>query len=353
MIQINFNKIKQYIKKYPQLESLYMGIKSLNDPSLSEKIIGIKKNPYNLIMKKNGESRPKENIYFISLDKEYCINGFCSLLRFTLYYLAFAEDINMTPVVKWGKNTLYYDNTIKWTDNVFEYFFNAVSEVTVKETQNCKHVITSKTIDTSVFGPTSGYKIQNESFIFLGQILKKYINLREDVFNLINKDFYTNKKTLGVHVRATDFNKGYNHHPKVITPREYLETAKKVFIENKFEKIFLATDDNSVINLFQMEFGDNLCYYTDTYRSINGEAIHYGNQRIKREHHKYQLGIEILKDLYTLGNCSGLIAGNSNVSMCARIVKASTGETFEYMKIIDKGLNQSTLETNKDINPNK
>ena len=348
---MNFDGLKQYVKNRPKLECLYMCMKSLGNEELARKIIGVKRNPYNLIMQKKGELRPNENIYFINFNQGYGLNGFCSLFRFVLCHLAFAEDINMIPVINWGKNILYYDDTVDWTNNAFDYFFNPVSEVSVVEVQNCRHVVVSKGLDASAFGTISGYVIPDEEIIFLGSIMKKYISLKKEVSDLINGEFYKKGKTLGVHVRATDFNKGYNRHPKVVTPYEYLEVAKFAFRKNGFEKLFLATDDVSVIGLFKNEFGDNLYYYTDIFRSTNGNAIHYGNQDTRRKHHKFNLGIDILKDFYTLGNCAGLIAGNSNVSMCARIVKSSTGNCYQYMNIIDKGVNHNMYETRNIFNP--
>lgn len=348
---MNIDRLKQYVKQSPKLECFYMCIKGLTDKSLSQRIVGVNRNPYNLIMKRYGDLRPDQNIYYIHFDNDYMMNGFCSLFRFVLYHLAFAEDINMIPVINWGKGTLYYDETIDYTDNAFQYFFNPVSDISLEEVNKCKHVVVSKGVDASAFGTISGYTIPESEIKFLGEIMRRYIHLNDNVKNIINDDFYSEGKTLGVHVRATDFNKGYNRHPKVIMPQEYLDTAKQAFKEKGFNKVFLATDDSSVIDLFKAEFGDDLYYYADTYRSTNGKAVHYGNQNVKREHHKFFLGIEILKDFYTLGRCDGLIAGNSNVSICARIVKYSSGKDYDYVNIIDKGINHNMRETRSLFNP--
>ena len=130
-----------------------------------------------------------------------------------------------------------------------------------------------------------------------------------------------------------------------------MDITKQAVDTYGFKKVFLATDDEKVISLFYDAFGEKLCYYKDIYRSKHGEPIHYGNNNVKRKHHKFLLGLEILKDFYTLGHCSGLIAGVSNVSMCARIVKASLGEEYVYKKIVDKGVNHSFNETRSIFKP--
>lgn len=343
--------LKKKIKSTPQLECLYMCFKAQKDAALAKKIVGVLRDPYTLKMYRFGDLLPTQNIYHININEGYNFNGFCSLFRFTLCHLAFSEDINMVPVVYWGDKTLYYDKTFVNTSNVFEYFFEPVSSVSYKDIQKCSHVVESKGSDANAFGTTGGYSIPEDEIKFLSEYVFKYIKLKSDVENFINKEFYTGVKTLGVHVRATDFNKGYNRHPKVVTPTEYLEHAKKAYYEEKFEKVFLATDDQNVIELFANEFGDNLRFYNDTFRSSNGEAIHYGPQVSNREHHKYFLGLEILRDFYTLGRCDGLIAGNSNVSMCARIIKESTQNQYSYIEIIDKGVNHNFRETRSRFNP--
>lgn len=344
-------KLKNYVKHSPRLECLYMCLNALGNQELAKQIVGIKRNPYNLIMRRNGNLLPDKNIYSILFDKGYEVNGFCSLFRFVLSHLAFSEDINMIPYVSWGKNTLYYDETINWTNNVFDYYFETVSEVSLNDVLSCAHVVISKGADASAFGTTNGYNISNEEIKKMGKYVCKYIKLKPEIENQINKDFYTKGRTLGVHVRATDFNKGYNRHPIVVTPIEYLEHVKIVFEEKKFDNVFLATDDYHVVELFKSELGDRLFYYDGTYRSINGEAIHYNNESINREHHKYKLGLEILKDFYTLGRCDGLIAGKSNVSMCAQIIKESQSSPYLYLEIIDKGVNHNMHESRSKFNP--
>lgn len=348
------DKIKTLIKNHPRLEACYMLLDAIKDETKAKRIVGLKRDPYTIIMKSYGDNHPNDNIYYINYDEEYKVNGFCSIYRFVLLHLAFADDINMKSIVRWGENTLYYDKSITNCHNAFEYYFNPVSDVSSKEVMECKHVVMSKPLDASAFGTVTNYTIPDSEFEFLGSILKKYVHLNNNIRNMFWDEMLgivEGGKTLGVHVRATDYNKGYNRHPKIVTPEEYLYYTQEAVKEHNFEKVFLATDDENVITLFCNKFGEKLVYYHDIYRSKNGEAIHYGNDHVKRDHHKFLLGLEILKDFYTLGHCAGLIAGISNVSMCARIVKASTGEQYVYKNIINKGVNHNFHETRSFFKP--
>ena len=51
------------------------------------------------------------------------------------------------------------------------------------------------------------------------------------------------------------------------------------------------------------------------------------------------LGYEVLRDMYTLASCDGLVAGLSQVSYAARICKRSRNEKYDIEMILNKGIN--------------
>ena len=60
-----------------------------------------------------------------------------------------------------------------------------------------------------------------------------------------------------------------------------------------------------------------------------------------RKCHKYRLGLEVIRDMYTLAMCGGLVAGISQVAVCAQINKLAMGKEFEDLIVIDKGINRN------------
>lgn len=348
---MNLDNLKMFIKKHPRLDSFLFIISNISNKEICKDIIGLKRNPYLIKIDKCGLLNPENLIYFINFDENYSVNGFCSLYRSLLLQLSYADDLNFLPVVYWGENNLYFDEEFKDSSNVFEYYFKPLNDITVDEVLNSKHVIVSKPANENALGTAAGYKFSDDEMRFLSVVNKKYIKLNDRILTYFGDIFKKtlSHKVLGVHVRATDFNKGYNRHPVVVTPYEYLEATKKV--ADRYDYIFLATDDEKVCQLFISEFKDKLIYYKDTYRSKDGEAIHYGNENVKRPQHKYLLGMEILRDFYTLGYCTGLIAGHSNVSVCARIIRYSQESYYDYVNIIDKGINHNMHETRSIFKP--
>lgn len=352
MIEVNIDKVKLALKNNPRTGILILTITSLRDRDKCKNILDLVMSPYVMnVQRTSGTKASDKWIYFINLDKEYQYNGFCSIIKMLLYFLSYAECFDFAPIVFIGSSTMYYEQNIG--ENVFEYYFDPVSNYNYKDILQYKKVVCSKPYDIILYGKIGGYDIPSEEEIeFMGNVYKKYMKLNKRTKKSFEKflEEIAKYKTIGVHVRSTDFNKGYNRHPIAVEPSEYLEKTIEIFNSKDYEKVFLATDDADVISLFQKNLGDKLIYYKDTYRSCDGKAIHYNNGKIKRKNHKYLLGLEIIKDYYTLGYCDGLISGNSNVSICARIIKYTTEKKYEDMVIIDKGINHNLKNVRSPFN---
>lgn len=137
-------------------------------------------------------------------------------------------------------------------------------------------------------------------------------------------------------MRGADFKRHYKNHPNMVSTDEYLSAVDTAMNENAFEQIFLATDDLEAIEVFKSKYGDKVVFYNDVIRTDGDETVMKSTS--ERENHHYKLGLEVLRDMYTLSYCDGIIAGLSNVSIFARIVKLSRGSDFEFMNYLNKGI---------------
>lgn len=144
------------------------------------------------------------------------------------------------------------------------------------------------------------------------------------------------RKTLAVHVRGADFKRHYKNHPNIVATEEYIGVADDMMKQYNFEQIFLATDDIEAIGMFSSHFGDKLTFYNDVMRTDGDETVMRSVSG--RENHHYKLGYEVIRDMYTLAECDGLVAGLSNVSIFARITKMSRGSDYVALHYIDKGI---------------
>ena len=117
-------------------------------------------------------------------------------------------------------------------------------------------------------------------------------------------------------------------------------------------KVFLATDDNNILKAFIEKYQERLIYYKDVERSDGLRMSCYGE--IQRKQHHYRLGKEIIKDVYTLAACDGLVCSASYVSYMARIVKMASGKSYQTINSISstkrtKGMNLTDPLTIKKV----
>lgn len=303
-------------------------------------------NDHSLVnMEETGGSKTQEYLYHISMEPSY--SGFFADHNRLLSLLYYADYYGMQPVVEYGEKYSYYeDHPVNGTENPFEYYFKQPAGITISQMKEYKAVLKSRKENAALAGRlnkkagSGGYGMTEEYISALGEISRKYIRLNDVVAPVIRnavEKAICGKCTIGVHVRGTDFKHNYSGHPICITPEEYLEQVRKLLKLGKYERVFLATDDNRTIELFEKEIGDKLVYYTDVTRSDGDETVM--KSAANRENHHYLLGLEVLRDMMTLAACDGLVAGLSQVSYSARIQKKSYEQEYDDMIILNKGIN--------------
>ena len=287
-----------------------------------------------------------ECIYHIKMEPSN--SGFFADHNRLLGLLYYADHYGMKAVVEYGEQYSYWeDHPVNGTNNPFEYYFEQPCGIGVDELKNYKMVLRCRKENGALAGQLNrskgektGYGMTEEYITALGDISRKYIRLNKIVAPMIAEsieNMLQGRQVLGVHIRGTDFKRNYNGHPICIDAVEYLQETLKLLDEKKYERVFLATDDSGAIRLFEDNLGDRLIYYTDVVRSSGKETVM--KSRSDRADHHYILGYEVLRDMLTLAACQGLVAGLSQVSYSARIQKRSSGQQYEDMKILSKGIN--------------
>lgn len=269
--------------------------------------------------------------------------GFFAELGMTLIKLHYADDRGLVPYIHWGENYVYYEpDGIHGEKNAFLHYFKPVSEVTSiahasyvlnQESWHCSQV-------KALYGAVS-YDVSQEYIDAMARMLRKYIRYNDETEKYL-KDEYDkllgDKKTIAVHYRGTDFNKGYNNHPVPVQVEQEIEKVRKLLDEKDYEQIFLATDENAVVERFQKEFGKVVKVYGDTYRD-NGSGESIAFSKSDRKNHHYRLGLEVLRDQYTLTHCEGIVCGYSNITFIARVMRrAWFDREWEDYCLINNGL---------------
>lgn len=269
--------------------------------------------------------------------------GFFAEFLFTLIRLYFAEDRGFSPYVYWGDEFLYYEaDGFEKEKNAFLYYFAPVSDVRCSD--NAAHVLIAndyhiKSVQDRL--NTHGYVVSDEYMNELSSMIKKYIRYNEKTKNYLENEYEKligNKKALAVHFRGTDYRRQYNNHPVFVTLEEEILKVREILKEKDYELIFLATDEQAAVDIFQQEFGERVKAFEDVYRAVDGnESVAY--RCISREKHHYLLGLEVLRDQYMLTRCDGLVCGVSNLTISARLMrKAWYDRDYNDLVILNHGV---------------
>lgn len=349
--------MKEVLKQNEKMRFLGVCFKNINDSEFRKKLLTLYDRPDSVLFNHLGAENPDKNIYMMYLNNGK--RGFFSQFNLVLDGLEFADYYNMSPVVEWGAATLYHEYAgVNGVSNSYEYYFSQPCGITVQSGRHSKNVVfyeySHRKLSIPDFNLTIGASLiddekMNAYINKRAYIIRKYIKFSDNVKSYLNETvggLFGHEKVLGVHVRGTDMNIGYNGHAKPITPEESLEAAYDAFSSGNFDKVFIATDESKAIDLFKDKFGDRLLYFTDILRSEDGQALHFS--RNDRPNHKYLLGLEVLRDMYALSVADGLVAGVSNVSLTARMMKRSYQKEYDFIRILSHGFNE-TKKSMEDI----
>lgn len=339
-----------------KLHYLAKVLKRINDEEFVLNVLNGEYNPTIFSIQQRGSEYKDSFLFFIGTVAKNC--GFFDQHHQLLELLYTADRFHMTPVVFYGDDYLYYDQKYSHDtnqENAFQYYFNPIGyDLFPKYTManniiyaESKHRIYAWNRDDLLQG--FSLNSNRERFLLreepdehiyinrMAEVQKKYISLNSLMFKKIMTDItdcVENKKIIGVHARGTDFKAGYKNCAKIVGPEIHLSEVKKIM--HMYDGVFLATDNEETIRLFKRYLGNRLYYYKDVFRSKdNKQGIHYSCD--SREYHKFRLGYEVLRDMYTLARANALIAGKSGVSSMARIQKLANGESYEIIKILDRG----------------
>ncbi|MBE5740693.1 MAG: hypothetical protein E7349_07610 [Clostridiales bacterium] len=286
----------------------------------------------------------KANGKLIYVAKTMGCDGFFAELRFVLHEIYYADKYGFIPVATMSESSCYAEAyPVNGSKNPFEYYFKPTSNIAYQEAEMeyayVRHTwVQRKQIELDTGMVENNYKITDRYMETMSNIVKKYLRYNDAVQAYLdeNTQMLAGKKILGVHVRGADFKRGYKNHPFIVTTDEYIAQAKEDFEQGNYDGVFLATDDQEALEKFSEMFADKLYYYKDVIRTDGDETVMKSES--DRDNHHYKLGLEVIRDMHTLSCCSGLIAGMSNVSIFARILKKSRGEEYQTLTIIDKGI---------------
>lgn len=336
------------MNKHEGLQLLAKTLKHViaGDRNYIRKILETDTDSDHLEIRHNGSADYGRIVYVIKENTGF--DGFCATLIYVMYFLLFAGEHGLAPVIKLSHEFAYLDKEkSKEISNPWEYYFvprdDACDESSALNVCYCNyhHLGFMKArYDLSPY-KTGNY---NDSKVFelCLPLVRDHMKLKPEITDeaseILSPVTERGGKVLGVHFRGTDYKQGYDRHPVFVDEMQTVAEIKKAMDTGEFDAVFVASDDASVCKRVKEEIADHpVLYFPDVYRSSGNESVAFS--RSGRRFHHYLLGYEIARDMYTLSLCDGLVAGKSSVGFMSNLYKHSRDEAYEYMHIIDNGNN--------------
>ncbi|MDB9774572.1 O-fucosyltransferase family protein [Candidatus Pelagibacter sp.] len=292
--------------------------------------------------------------------------GFFSDVSHVLGQLLIAELTERSPIVYWGKNSLFGDGT---EVNAFEHYFESFSKLSINEFEkntfsywppkwnnnNLKFKEVNKW-----HGPYS--RIAGQYFLnrpenvvisdfYSGIVdIKPWIpstnplfklSINEIYYYLVNK--YLHPKTLikkrvdsflqnklmkssfiAVHVRGSD--KVIEQKNLDSVNKQYEDIINKKILIDPSLKIFLMTDDIRILNRYYVLYGDRVVA-TKSQRTNGNQGVHYKNFS-----NSLEIGFEVMTDVYIAAKAEIFIGnGWSNTSQIVRYLKKWSEKDIQFI----------------------
>ena len=267
-----------------------------------------------------GERNPDKTFYLIKpIIGE---SGLAKFIEFTIGFYDLAlrkreQGIDIIPVVDTG--IMGDDNQFSGGNgaDVWAMFFEPLSPYDLREVYDSKRVIVSEEGNTSV----NPYLLEIKRHPNVSPLIRKYVHFNAGTSDYVERLYMETipenpGRVLGVVGRGTDFNHPViaRYRQKPLSPDDLLKKTRERFIDGGFDRIFLATEDQRVYDLFMKSDIRDRVYsvpqkrYTLNFGSGDDRLLSdvYKEQESRRD--GYRETLKYLGILYILSRCDALIA---------------------------------------------
>lgn len=230
-----------------------------------------------------------------------CPRGFFSLFIQAVYGIELAKRYGVPYYVDFGNHKYLYTDPTKNEQNFWNYYLEQ-TDTGLAYSNKTKFVRNSlyEVYPFRIWNRRHLLKMHRSvvSELHFSETLEKHFTEK--------RLFYRSHKVLGVQIRRTD----HGQEIEQVDLNVFLKLIDRKL--DKFDYLFVATDDNKVIELLSQRYTSKLIY-NNAARSNNDEAVH-SNLSIAN---RYELGLEALIDCYCLSLCRHSILIQSNISYAA------------------------------------
>ncbi|MFZ9376598.1 MAG: hypothetical protein ACO25K_05700 [Candidatus Fonsibacter ubiquis] len=219
--------------------------------------------------------------------------------------------VTILNAIKWLINDGYDGNNIFISPSMFSLYGNPInwfSDTKVLEPKGSKILPSTIYCDNMDPWPTKD-QVELKKF-------SKYIPYNSRINLYLDNNLKNTTKSLGIHFRGTD----HSMHVDRIPIEKYIEESVKEFQSNKYESIFIATDEENIIEMFENVFMGIQIIHNNTIKSKDKITPLHKSYGARTPKELIDLGDQVLLDSHSISNCKKVICKTSNIINYARIL---------------------------------
>lgn len=276
----------------------------------------------------------KEDIYCVS--RLFTDEGglFCIFFK-ALAGISYSIQNGYIPVIDMQtKENIFLDKKARKEVNAWELFFEQPAGVSFEQIKGKPN----KIVLENPLGPSDLFELLAAPSVveYWRKLCEKYVHCHEAVTEIINqyaKEFEGNDRFLGVLARGTDYLNPEVQHALMPNIEELMEGVKESLERNQCNRIFLATEDEEILQAMQKEFGAKLLFveqkrYRGEQQDKLGHLSDYVNGAI-------EMNRSYLAAMYLLAKCQCFFGGYTTGTPGVYLLSKG----FDEFKIWYKGTN--------------
>jgi len=221
-------------------------------------------------------------------------------------------------------------------ENSWEYYFEQPLRIGVEQAYSGENIILSgveafpQLYEAMCLLENQNNMLTEWRMLVKFGLLKVKPTIYDEIINVRKKLFAPNDRVLGVLLRGTDYlDKKPKWHP-IPPPQEFAaSTVAAAFQKWQCNKIFLATEDKSIVEFFKRVFG-NLCVTLDReyvdYKSGEDVAL----VRIDRPNDHFLQGREYLTQIVLLSTCNSFVAARCSGTLGVMMMTDAFEHTYFF-----------------------
>ena len=289
-----------------------------------------------------GEENPDKKLILIKSHIGH--EGIAGVLRYVLNKLEVIKKTGqeLYPVVDLG----IYGEVNQFANgdgrNVWDMYFEPVSEFSVEDVYNSKNVL----LAYDGMKTKNPYLYEQDILADYPGLIKKYLHIKPDVIDFCEKQAAKVvpqgvKNYIGVVGRGSDYNmqlsgKLANYLMRPLSGEEILEKTSALFQKGGYDGIFLATEDDKVFDIFMRSDLKDRIFYVEQER-INYDPTDTSKRFLadiyKEEKNRdgYAENLRYISIIYILSRSAALLS--TTLCGAAKIAWGLSENGFDYMDV--------------------